>query len=457
MLNTEDTIVAIASPTTPAAVGVVRLSGVDTLAVLNRLGIQITTRRAHFREVKISVDESIRDLPVRVMIWPTTRSYTGQPSAEIHTYGSLPILQSVVQTAVTAGARPANPGEFTMRAFLAGRLDLTQAEAVLGVIDAETRGSLDHALRQLAGNLSRPLEALRSDMLDLLADVEAGLDFVDEDIEFVSDDAIISRLSLIAGQLLQTQQTIEQRGDTADAMIIAIRGEPNAGKSQLINRISNSQAAIVADQAGTTRDVVTVNTQIANQPVCFVDTAGIETVHHDDMLGKVSAESQRHAARASLDAETRIWCVDSSRPDFAQAAQHLREHIDASRQSATDIWVATKMDLAPGFVIPTGWIGISSQTAEGITPLIDRLTNVIANRDRSETGSVIGTATRCRESLRQAIDAIDQAIGLTKSGDGHEFVASEIRLAVQSLGEVTGAVYTDDILDRVFGRFCIGK
>ena len=250
VVDVEDTIVAIASPTSPAARGVVRLSGDGLLPILQRLGILCTdSRRANRYDATVDLGTPIGEIPVGVMLWPTKRSYSGQPSAELHTIGSLPLLSGLVDAAIRAGARAARPGEFTMRAFLAGRLDLTQAEAVLGVIEAEGRGTLDHALRQLSGNLSRPLEQMRSALLDLLADVEAGLDFVDEDIEFITDETLVERLSGIADQLEDTWRLMKQRGGGAARAEIALRGDPNAGKSCLVNQLAGKDVAIVADAA----------------------------------------------------------------------------------------------------------------------------------------------------------------------------------------------------------------
>ncbi len=215
-----------------------------------------------------------------------------------------------------------------MRAFLAGRLDLTQAEAVLGVIDAEGRGSLDHALRQLAGNLSRPLESMRSTLLDLLADVEAGLDFVDEDIEFVSDDVLVDRLTQMQMQLAVTINAMKQRGGGSSRRTIALRGKPNAGKSRLLNRLSNSETAIVADVAGTTRDVVTTECMLSGQPFLIIDTAGIEiSVDH------ISHLSQAQALRAANEADVRLWCVDGSDEDATSQLDEFRAGaIDQSKR-----------------------------------------------------------------------------------------------------------------------------
>ncbi|TWU55105.1 tRNA modification GTPase MnmE [Rubripirellula reticaptiva] len=453
MWDIEETIVAIASPTSPAPRGIIRMSGTDSLGVLSRLGFSVSgvTRPTRI-STTVDLGTPIGQIPVDAMLWPTPRSYTGQPSAELHTIGSLPLLTRLTQMAVDSGARAARPGEFTMRAFLAGRLDLTQAEAVLGVIDAEGRGSLDHALRQLSGNLSKPLESMRSTLLDLLADVEAGLDFVDEDIEFVSDEVLIQRLTEIRITLAQTSETMQDRGGGSARINIALRGEPNAGKSQLLNSLTETETAIVADVAGTTRDIVTVDATVDGHLVRWIDTAGMEMVIDD-----ISRQSQDQGTRAAGEADLRLWCVDSSRSDFLPAMLRLQEESKTtSRAGAVNIFVATKSDLVADE--PDGdWISCSSKTGTGLGQLIETIVETIQGRDGEEVGSVVGTAARCRQSLAEAERAIEAAIGLAETSQGHEFVSAEMRLAAQCLGEVTGAVYTDDILDRVFGRFCIGK
>jgi len=454
LVEAEETIVAIASPTSPAPRGVVRLSGPDVIKILSRLRIDLPHGgQARRLTAQVDLGDPLGVTPVDVMLWPTSRSYTGQPSLELHTFGSLPVLQALVDVTIAAGARAARPGEFTMRAFLAGRLDLTQAEAVLGVIEAEQRGSLDHALRQLAGNLSRPLEQMRSNLLDLLADTEAGLDFVDEDIEFISDDELIERLIEIRDQLQETCRAVQSRGGGAARTIIALRGEPNAGKSSLINRLADRQVAIVAAAAGTTRDAVTVDVEIVGQVVTLVDTAGME-----QSQSEVSRQSQDQAERAGAEASIRIWCVDSSRADFDEATAAVqRAASDSGRRNVSDLWVATKADLQNELRRDPDWIVCSAVTGSGINNLRSAISEALERYDGEETGSVVGTAARCQQSLEQAHQAIAAAIELTRDGHGHEFVASELRIVAESLGEVTGTVYTDDILDRVFGRFCIGK
>ncbi|KAA5542747.1 tRNA uridine-5-carboxymethylaminomethyl(34) synthesis GTPase MnmE [Roseiconus nitratireducens] len=467
-IDVDDTIVAIASSPAAAHRGAVRMSGSDVLTIAGRLGIHPENQRGASRvETSIDLGSPLGVIPVRALVWPTGRSYTGQPAVEVHTFGSLPILQAVVRRATESGARAARPGEFTLRAFLAGRLDLTQAEAVLGVIDADHRGALDHALRQLAGNLSRPLEFLRGQLLDLLADVEAGLDFVDEDIEFISEPELLQRLGAILSAVSASREQLAGRGGGKSETVIALRGLPNAGKSRLINVLAGREAAIVADQAGTTRDVVRVSTQIAGHDVVLVDTAGIEGDADDglsggddlsggDVLRELSQQAQRQADRAGRDADVRLWCVDHSRDDWHQTFAAMQQLAADRRASVRDIWIATKCDLA-GDAPGADWIATSAVTGRGISDLVETLGNLLSARDSAESTSVLGTAARCQGSLIAAESAIAAAIEHAELGEGQEYVASELRIASASLGEVTGAVYTDDILDRVFSRFCIGK
>lgn len=452
MIDFEQTIVAIASPTSPSYRGIVRLSGTNLPAVLTGLGLPSPTESvAHRYETVFQVSELIGGLPVSVLHWPTARSYTGQPAVEFHTTGSPPVLQALVHRTIENGARAARPGEFTMRAFLAGRLDLTQAEAVLGVIEAEGRGSLDLALQQLAGNVSKPIEALRASLIDLLADIEAGLDFVDEDIEFIDHQTIVNQLRTNADAIEELVATMTARSGSSGRTMVAICGEPNAGKSSLCNRLSFVDAAIVSEQPGTTRDVVTTDVTIHDRPLRLADTAGLESPQ-----SQIEHQAQFQSNLASRQATLRLWCVDQGRPDVEMACARVRAQAAEKRSNQLDLWVATKADIASR-PLPPPWLSVSALTGAGIAELERQLDALLSRQDLEETGSVIGTATRCRETLLRAGEAIQLARALAQQQEGHELIATELRITLQCLGEVTGAVYTDDILDQVFGRFCIGK
>ncbi len=464
MSRLDETIVAIASPVSPAMRGIVRVSGEHTLQIIANVGVKVSTLRGARRlEADIDLGEPLGVVASSVLVWPDGRCYTGEPSAEFHTFGCLPILQALVDRLISAGARVARPGEFTLRAFLAGRLDLTQAEAVLGVIDAENRGALNSALRQLAGNFSRPLERMRSEMLDLLADVEAGMDFVDEDIQFISDDSLNNRLQSIADELQMLHRTLVARGESTSQTLVAFRGRPNAGKSRLINSLAGHEASIVTEVAGTTRDCVSVDVDFFGHTIRMIDTAGIETIDHE-----VSRAAQAQAEQAMQDADIRVWCFDLSSVDTDLALEELRLVAASAKPNRVDLWLGTKTDTIDlqkreewtkklSSLFNSEQFLTSSVSGENIEILRQRILHSITARNSSETGCVLGTAARCSESLLKSAESIQAAIELSKTLAGHEFVASELRIAIECIGEVTGAVYTDDLLDRVFSRFCIGK
>lgn len=454
-MDTSEVIVAVASPRSPAPRGIVRLAGDDLLPVLARSGLNFAPERSR-QPQSIDLGSPLGAISIDLLLWPDARSYVGQPSAELHTLGSGPVLDALVEHFCSGGARMARPGEFTMRAFLAGRLDLSQAEAVLGVIDADTPEDLRVALSQLAGNLSRPLTNVRETGLNLLADVEAGLDFVDEDIEFVSDASLCSQLRAMRDILEQTRSQIRQRDETYDQVRILIRGFPNAGKSQLLNALVNRDAAIVSSIAGTTRDGVVAETRWDDRVIRFEDTAGIEA-DPDAIL----AEANRRATDSDRVAAVRLWCVDGADADAMTHAERIQSiAADSKRRGAVDLFLCTKSDATHWRDLPshsdTPWHAVSAITGQGLSTLRRLILDATDGPGDAPSG-IRGTAERCRDSLRRSIDSIDAALAAARNQAGHEIVAAELRVAIECIGEVTGVVYTDDVLDRVFGRFCIGK
>ncbi len=447
------------------------MTGGDVLSILRRVELlpeESSSLRTRRFQAKLDLVTPLGMISVDVMLWPTALSYTGQASAELHLIGSLPILEAVVERLIQCGARAARPGEFTMRSFLAGRMDLPQAEAVLGVIDADDADSLDHALQQLAGNLSKPLQAARSDLLDLLADVEAGLDFVDEDIEFIADENLSLRLSALAALLAWTTRQLHERSSASSALEVVLRGLPNAGKSCLLNAFASADAAIVSEQAGTTRDNISINIEINGYPIRVTDTAGIESRGAHEIDAEVSAKAQQQAHDAASQADLWLWCIDASSmlpTDAIEQFRIARSSETTSTNSAEHVVLLTKSDLVSDRSawetaienIELNSLLISTRTGEGMDSLLEKISSVAARIDPTETGGVIGTAARCRGSLSDALKAVNNAIELTGLHVGHELVAAEIRAASVAIGEVTGEIYTDDLLDRVFSRFCIGK
>ncbi|MHB8863994.1 MAG: tRNA modification GTPase [Pirellulaceae bacterium] len=452
----EDTIVAIASPPGGAVRGVIRVSGPETFACLagcfrpsNTPGlssVRVPTRLSG----ELDLPPPIGALACHLYLWPTSRSYTRQPSAELHLVGSPPLLDAAMHVLCQRGARLAQPGEFTLRAFLAGRVDLMQAEAVLGVVDAENTRQLQVALSQLAGGMSNQLMRLRAALVDLLAHLEAGLDFVDEDIEFVREAEIDEQLAqaLAAIHALRAQLTV--RGDATSELCVVLRGDPNVGKSSLLNALVRSDAAIVSPLAGTTRDYVSVAFHWHDVAGVLVDTPGYDATSPDDRLGYAAQQAATEQARQ---ARLEILCLDATRPLTEPVRQAL---IAAEPSERIVVW--TKADLATSreAIVPDA-VFTSSVTGEGLDALRALVAGRVSRGAAIDTGVVASTAARCYESLSNTAARLQSARRLVAQRGGEELVAIELHEALDQLGQMVGTVYTDDILDRIFSRFCIGK
>ncbi|MCI0491999.1 MAG: 50S ribosome-binding GTPase [Planctomycetes bacterium] len=482
-----DTIAAIASAAGFGARGLVRVSGPNAIRVTNRGftsqdGQSIddlqfaATISGHFEIVLVA--GTMQRVPCDLLVWPTHRSYTREPVVELHILGSSPLLEAILAAVCHAGARLAEPGEFTLRAFLAGRLDLTQAEAVLGVINARGGDELNAALAQLAGGLARPLQRLRNELLQLLAELEAGLDFVDEDIEFISRDELTKRLAAAVKLLRQLSEQMDSRLAAAGVRQVVLAGPPNAGKSSLFNTIvahygvvegSSEWAfhkAIVSPQPGTTRDYLSAAVDFDGFRCELVDTAGVVTTTrlagaipaHGNMMEQLEATAQAVGKERRELAAIRVWCIDASE------RATLRGWVpDWSRIGQGDVVAWTKSDLLveplqAQLPLETMSVVTSSRTGAGLAELGRVLRSMLTADPTTETGQVVATtAQRCSESIRMAEQAICRSRRLVEDNEGEELVAVEIRAALDELGRIVGAVYTDDLLDRIFRSFCIGK
>jgi tRNA modification GTPase len=487
-MDTDDTIVAIASAPSGGLRGIVRVSGRQAIEVVARLPQASDEVGLWAVQSALVVATTIRlpnvaaPLPVDCYVWPGVRSYTREPTVELHTVGSPPLVEALLRLVCAAGARLAQPGEFTLRAFLAGRLDLAQAEAVLGVIDAQDRRSLEVALGQLAGNVSRPLAALRETLLDLLAHLEAGLDFADEDIEFITAAELDEQLAAVLQSLERLSEQLTVRRQSGELVRIVLVGPPNAGKSSLFNRLT-THAALVSPTAGTTRDALTAllapwsdDAAVVGlaQRCQIVDTAGVDDarvagIDPAKVPPSIEAAAQGITAAQRRGADLELWCTpsdafaddDSAGDDAAGAGVRNISEADAAGLAAARWLVVTKAD-DPG----DAWHAASaserrfitsSRTGRGIEELAAAIVEFAANVVSGESVAVAATAARCEESLTLAHDALVRARQTLGQPAGQELVAAELRHALAELGKIVGAVYTDDILDRVFSRFCIGK
>ena len=482
----DETIAALASAPGGSARAIVRIAGPDVRSCLSRCfaaaskgdsaGVSEALEAVTVAQViagQVQLVGVAAPLPCDVYYWPNERSYTRSPMAEIHTLGSPPLAEALLHTLCSHGARMAEPGEFTLRAFLGGRLDLTQAEAVLGVIDAHADQELHVALAQLAGGLSRPLTTLRDTLLELLAHLEAGLDFAEEEIEFISREDLLSELDKGATQIEQLASQMQSRAESATAVRAVLLGAPNVGKSSLFNALAEAEHAIVSNTAGTTRDYLTAEIELDGIRCQLVDTAGIEvtdgeTEGETDGKDDVATAAQDATSGQRETAQLRLLCIESAGLEGADLeGTHSLTDDEAAMIEASDptttIVVLTKCDVgddqnsrASELFESRTCVRTSSTTGFGL----DELRTAIVTKMSASGGEahvVATTAARCHDSLCRAAAALVDARRLADDQMGEELVAIELRTALDELGRVTGAVYTDDILDRIFSRFCIGK
>jgi tRNA modification GTPase len=492
LYDPNDTICAIATAPSGAARGMVRLSGSRSIAVASHVFQshscapleELRQPSAVRGEIQANHNGALRRLPCDLFVWPTHRSYTREPVVELHTFGSPPVLEAIITEICACGARLAEPGEFTMRAFLAGRIDLTQAEAVLGVIDARAATDLSTALTQMAGGLSKPFQHLRDELLQLLAELEAGLDFVEEDIEFVSQEETVQRLQSGAQMLAQIANQMASRHAGISDKQIVLLGKPNAGKSSLFNalvkrygcRAGTDQiqpsAALVSPHRGTTRDYLIATVSLGEISCEIVDTAGIDETTNNDAdsaaadspssrnnpTTEIAAASKALAERRRASATVRVLCVEAN-ADCGSDASSV-----ATQSTNYDVLVVTKGDLLwhpdrlPHPLPNRPLVVTSSLRGTGLDELCIILRSILTSERTAQRGqAVAATANRCRESIHLAEGSLTRAMELASAEMGHELVAVELRAALHELGKVVGTVYTDDLLDRIFSTFCIGK
>lgn len=438
----QDTIVALASAPGPGARAIIRLSGPRAVAVAHTLFRAQTALEPGKRQLRfgaLRLPEVHAELPANLYIWPGPHSYTGQDVVELHTVSSPPIVDLVIAACLHAGGRAAQPGEFTLRAFLAGKLDLTRVEAVLAVIEAGSRDELKQALVQLAGGVARPLQELREDLLDLLADVEAALDFADEPLQFVQQTELLRRLTRGLALVTLLRRQFDQRAVRTQAFRVVLAGRPNAGKSSLFNALTGQGAALVSPEAGTTRDYLSRRLEMEGVSVELIDTAG-------KCVGTngIESQGQKFAGEQAQDADLVLLCVVGGEAN-AEEARLL------AGDSGRVVGIATKCDLRPA---PKGWLATCALDHQGIAGLRRQL----AERGRRQTRPALAPSlSRCRHHVDACLEQLRRAHALALHEDPPELLALELRGALESLGAMVGAVYTDDVLDRIFSRFCIGK
>ena len=372
-----------------------------------------------------------------VLWFPAPHSYTGEDSAELHLHGGRAVLSAVADALVVLGARPAEPGEFTRRAFLNGRMDLVEAEAVADLVEAETSAQRVQALRQMEGALGALLRGWAERLVRLLAQQEALIDFPDEDLPPEVESAALAEIEALAGEIGAALDD-DRRGERLrEGLVFAVSGAPNVGKSTLINALAAREVAIVAPTPGTTRDVLEARVELGGVPVTLLDTAGLR--ESDDAI---EAEGVRRARARAADADAVVLVGDASYPCRGPRVE--------SRTGQRVVKVTNKIDLVPALVEDT--VGVSALTGGGM----DRLREALADLARDLTqssGPPPLTRARHRAALIEGVERL-RAAGAASLP---ELRAEDLRLAMRAIGRVTGTVGVEDILDLVFLQFCIGK
>lgn len=448
------TIVAVGSGLAPARRAIVRISGSQTNELIGKLvGHLLPAQRASSFLCQADLGWGDRRLELNILFWPDHRSYTGEPSAELHLLGALPLVESLVERLIALGATPAQRGEFTLRSFLAGKLDLPQAEAVLGVIEADTTQQLTEALQQLGGNLSQPVRLLRDQLVALTAHLEAGLDFVEEDIEFISAEQLTADLQRIESQLEAISQQLQARSARSRTASLVLVGLPNSGKSSLFNALVGTERAIVSPQAGTTRDAVSATLKLGELPVELVDTAGMEELQTGSPRALAQGVLEERLRRADL----ALLCIDLHQPPDAT---WLRTQLARLQAMVGEVLlVGTKADLPHAVELAEHCAAVVSPfQLASIGSLRAHLAATLRNaRMNLRADALHATAIRCRGSIEPAHHALQRAIELVAASGGEELVATELRTAIDELSAVIGDVHSEDILGQIFSRFCIGK
>ncbi|EAR09834.1 tRNA uridine-5-carboxymethylaminomethyl(34) synthesis GTPase MnmE [Reinekea blandensis] len=455
MIASNDTITAIATPPGRGGVGIVRVSGKAATAVAEKiLKKRPEPRYAHYGPFYHPTQGDVIDEGI-ALFFPGPNSFTGEDVLELQGHGGPVILELLLEAVCSLGCRLARPGEFSERAFLNDKIDLTQAEAIADLIDASSREAARSAVRSLQGDFSNAVHQLVEQLIQLRIYVEAAIDFPEEEIDFLSDGKVETDLRQVMSQLADVQATANQGSLMRDGMTVVIAGRPNAGKSSLLNALSGQERAIVTDIAGTTRDVLKEHIHIDGMPLHIIDTAGLRDA--PDAVERIGVER----AWAEIETADRILLmVDATDtdavdpetiwPDFMHRLPEraqltvIRNKIDQTGEAA-----GLNMDSA----VPV--IRLSAQNRAGVNHLRDHLKQLMGFEGNHESGFI--ARKRHLDALLRAAEALDNGLAQLLGPAAGELLAEDLRVAQNALNEITGEFSPDDLLGRIFSSFCIGK
>ena len=384
---------------------------------------------------------------VVVTFFAAPRSYTAEDVVEISCHGSPAVLRFALERACQAGARLAEPGEFTLRAYLNGRIDLPQAEGVRDLIEATTLYQARIAAQQAEGSVSRRLKPVKEQLLELIALLEAGIDFAEDDIDVAPQAEILRRIAPVEAAIAELIASFAYGKLVHDGFTLAIVGRPNVGKSSLFNRLLEQDRAIVTDIPGTTRDLVSETAALEGIPVKFVDTAGIRL--GQDLVETLGIE---RSYQAMADADLTVVVVDGSQPLTAEDTELIRR----AREQGKYLVAINKSDLPDRANVPEG-LAVSALTGQGIAEARRGIVEALAPKGRLEQEGGFITSLRHEQLLKEAKEALEQAARATTLGIPHEMILLDLYAALRPIDAITGATTADDILNRIFSTFCIGK
>ncbi|WP_343534151.1 tRNA uridine-5-carboxymethylaminomethyl(34) synthesis GTPase MnmE [Pedobacter sp.] len=450
---TNDTIIALSTPPGSGAIGVIRLSGPEAISLTNSVfsGKDLAKQPTHTLHFGLIKDGDIVVDEVVVSLFVGPKSYTKEHVVEISCHGSNYIIQQIISLLIRKGARAAKPGEFTLRAFLNGAFDLSQAEAVADLIASDSKASHEVAMQQMRGGFSNELKDLREQLIHFASMIELELDFAEEDVEFANRDQLRDLIQRINKVLQRLIHSFEVGNVIKNGVPVVIAGKPNVGKSTLLNALLNEERAIVSDIAGTTRDTIEDEININGVVFRFIDTAGIR-----ETADVIEAKGVERSLEKMKQAKLIIYMVDAQE----ERAEVLKQLQDLAQQQTPYLFIVNKAELltAPQkeFYLEHGALLISAKTKQGMDVLENALLEKV-NLSHINTSETLVTNIRHVEALKQTQNSLDRVLENIHNPVTSDFLAMDIKQALHYLGEITGTVTTDDLLENIFTKFCIGK
>ena len=457
----DSTIAAISTAYGEAGIGIVRMSGPDSLDVLRKVfvpKVDWMPRHMYYGRIVDPAGGKVVDECLAVFM-PGPYSYTGEDVTEIQCHGSVISYKEILGLLLDNGAKPAEPGEFTKRAFLNGRMDLAQAEAVIDVIKARSARSFDCAVDQLSGGLSQRIREVRAQLLDFLVDLTVNMDYPDEDIEQLTYERISNRISAINDEVIKLKDSSAEGRIVREGLLAAIVGKPNVGKSSLMNVLLRQDRSIVTDIPGTTRDTIEEQISLRGIAMRFVDTAGIRS--SADKIESIGIERSKDAFNR---AELLLLVIDASEAlsdedkELIAMAEGRPAIVILNKDDLVDSIAAGPIEDAVRSALPSApVVRISARTGEGLTALEDNIEQFVTGGRVRREDDVLVTNIRHGKLIEKAYDELCEAAAMTKAREAMDLIEINVHSAFDALGEITGETASGEVIDEVFSRFCLGK